>query len=118
MAGNVKALTNDELKFVLSKYEFELLGDCVVVKSNHRKTLHAKDESFSLLLPLERRRLKITKKAIDLWSTSFINEYSLVEVQNAINVLLVTSQPVKETTVSQELKRSRSKMDNLYKEGE
>ena len=118
MRGNTKALTNEELKFVVDKYSFELFDNSIIVKTNNRKTLHDRNESFSLLLPLERRRIKITSKAIDLWIKSYMNKYSLIEVQNAINTLCVTFQNVTEENIHQQLERSRSKLDNLYKEGE
>lgn len=113
MKGNIKALTNDELKFILDKYSFSLTEYGVLVISNGRKTLHDMDESFSLLLPLERRRIKITKSAIDLWSKKYIDKYSLIEVQNAINTLAVTFQPVAEYTIDEQLQVTRSKLNNL-----
>ena len=118
MTGNIKALTNEELAFVVSKYHFSLFNDCIVVNSNNRKTLHDKNESFSLLLPLERRRIKITTKAIDLWIRKYIEKYSLVEVQNAINTLIVTYQSPNEENIDGQLKRTRAKLNNLFKEGE
>ena len=66
------------------------------------------------MLPLERRRIKITKNAIDLWSEKYIDEYSLIEVQNAINTLIVTYQTVTQEHVTGQLERTRSKTDNLY----
>ena len=113
MKGNIKALTNDEMKFINEKYEFKLTDYGILVIANGRKTLHERDQSFSLLLPLERRRIKITKMAIDLWSEKYIDKYSLIEVQNAINTLAVTSQSVAEYTIDEQLKFNHSKLNNL-----
>ena len=115
MTGNIKALTNDELKFVVSKYQFELFENYVVVCTNGRRTLHDKTKGFSLLLPLGRRRVNISTKAIDLWTKKYVEKFSLIEVQNAINTLLVTYQNPSDDNVDGQLKRSRSKLDNLYK---
>lgn len=118
MPGNIKALTNEELKFALGKYAFEMSGDYVVVKVNNRRTVHPADKAFSLLLPLERRRIKVTPKAISLWEKRYLERYSLLEVQNAINTLAVMFQNMSEANIDAQLKRARSKLDNLYKEGE
>lgn len=117
MTGNIKALTDDELKFVVERYEFSDMGDSVLVKTGNRHTLHSKDTGFSLLLPIGRRRIKITPKAIGLWLDGYKNKYSLIEVQNAINTLVVTYQSVTAENLSGQLKRTRSKLDNLFKEG-
>lgn len=118
MTGNIKALTTDELHFVLSKYKFSLFENYILVESNGRKTLHDKTKGFSLLLPLERRRIKITTKAIDFWVDKYLEKYSLIEVQNAINTLVVTYQNVTNENLKGQLERARSKLNNLYKEGE
>lgn len=117
-AGNTKALTSSELDFVLSKYEFELVGDYVIVKANQRKTLHDKHQDFSLLLPLERKRVKISTRAIDLWERKYIGEYSLIEVQNAMNALQVMFQSPNEANVDDWLKRAKSKLNSEFKKGE
>ena len=118
MRGNIKALTNEELKFVIQKYQFELFADNIIVSTMGRKTLHYKNESFSLLLPLERRRIKITKNAIDYWIDRYLKKYTLIEVQNAINSLVVTYQSITNENLDSQLERTRSKLDNLFKEGE
>ena len=115
MTGNTKALTNDELKFIVDKYEFSLFQDFVVVSTNNRKTLHDRTKGFSLLLPLARRRVKITPKAIELWIENYMSKYSLIEVQNALNTLVVTYQSLSKDNINAQLERSRSKLDNLYK---
>lgn len=115
MTGNIKALTNDELKFVVSRYEFQSVDNYVIVHCNNKNTIHDKSTAFSLLLPLERRRIKITTRAIDLWDKKYLNKYSLVEVQNAINTLIVTYQNPNEENIDGQLKRTRAKLDNLFK---
>ncbi len=113
MKGNIKALTNDELKFINDRYEFKLTDYGILVIANGRRTLHDIDKSFSLLLPLERRRIKITKTAIDLWCEKYMNKYTLIEVQNAINTLAVTFQSIAEYTIDEQLKVNHSKLTNL-----
>ena len=118
MTGNVKALSDSELKYLLERYEFELLGDYVLVKANKRKTLHEKAEGFSLLMPLqEHRRMKITAKAIEFWEKNEMR-FSLLEVQNAINTLAIALQSPTEEAIHSQIKRTRSRLDNIYREGE
>lgn len=112
MPGNVKALTPDEMRFVLNKYKFEAAGDYIIVRANNRSTAHPSNKGFSLLLPLERRRVKITPKAIAIWEKNYVGKYSLLEVQNAINVLTVTLQPASEDEIGSQLIRARSKIMN------
>lgn len=118
MAGNVKALTTQELAYVAERYSFEAVGGYVAVKVGAKKTLHDKAGGFSLLLPLERRRIKISPMAIDLWEESFRKGYSLIEVQNAINALLVALQKPTKGAIKEQLRRERSRLDNILKKGE
>ena len=118
MTGNIKALTDTEMKYVVSRYKFELYNDFIMVIANGRKTLHDRTKGFSLLLPIERRRIKITEKAIDFWIKEASPNYTLIEVQNAINTLVVTYQNVTQENIRSQLKRGRSKLDNLFKEGD
>lgn len=118
MTGNVKALTTEELAYVVSKYKFEAVGDYVAVKAGTKTTLHEKAKGFSLLLPLERRRIKIIPIAIELWEQKLPKKYSLIEVQNAINVLLVALQKPTQEAIEGQLKRERPRLDNILKKGE
>ena len=118
MVGNVKALTPEELAYVVTRYRFEKVGDYVAVKAGTKTTLHDKSKGFSLLLPLERRRIKITSTAIELWEQKLPKKYSLIEVQNAMNVLLVALQKPTQEAIEEQLKRDRSRLDNILKKGD
>ena len=43
----------------------------------------------------------------------FYNEYTLIEVQNAINTLIITYQEVNKSQLDRELKRIKSKYNNM-----
>ena len=67
-------------------------------------------KSFSLLTPV--RKLTITKKAIDIWRESYMDKYSLIEVQTAMNILIITYNDINKSQLDDELKRLRSKFNN------
>lgn len=112
MAGNVRALTINELEYFLNRFVIELKNDYIVVmtKSLNRKVIHDSNVGFQLSTDL--RKINITKKAIDLWIKKYIDKYSLIEVQNAINTLIVTSQNVTEKAIYSQLKKIKSKLNN------
>lgn len=112
MAGNLKALSIDELKYFLDRYEITLNGDYIVVicKTLDRKTLHDLDKGFPLSTPV--KKMNITKQAIDIWRNNYVGHYSLIEVQNAINTLIITYQNVNDSQIKEQLRRTKSKYNN------
>lgn len=97
-------LTKKELDFLNDKYSFTISGNDVVVECNNlkRRILHSANESFSLNTQI--RRITITKETISLWKNIFKDQYSLLDVQNAMNSLLVTYQPTSVENIQQVLK--------------
>ena len=117
MAGNLKALSLEELKYFLDRYNIDLIENYIVVtcKTLNRKTLHDLDKGFPLSTSI--KKINITKQAIDIWRKSYIGYYSLIEVQNAINTLIITYQNVNDSQIKEQLKRTKSKLNNTI-EGE
>lgn len=147
MAKNLRALTDDELKYVNENYIFEILdysegyrviynyvknkldvnsqkelkdliddfvknnSKYIVVTTkgyNARKVVHNINESF--LVSTSLRKISFSKEAINYWINEFKDEYSLVEVQNAISILTITYQPVNVDEIRNQLKRKSSKV--------
>ena len=106
----VKPITYSEFEFINGKYKFELMGDYVVVHTmdSTRATLHRKDKSFILNTAL--RKLTISKRAMALWEEYFNPEFTLLEVQYAINSLVVTYQDVTVDDVLNILERGNTKV--------
>ena len=106
----VKPITYSEFEFINGKYKFELMGDYVVVHTmdSARATLHRKDKSFILNTAL--RKLTISKRAMALWEEYFNPEFTLLEVQYAINSLVVTYQDVTVDDVLNILERGNTKV--------
>lgn len=106
----VRPITYSEFEFINNKYKFELMGDYIVVHTldSERATLHKKDKSFILNTAL--RKLTISKRAIALWEEYFNPEFTLLEVQYAINSLIVTYQDVTVDDVLNILERGNTKV--------
>lgn len=94
MSNNIKLLSNDELIAFNEKYIFEVNNEFIFVKCNNfsRYTIHRLNESFHLIV--NGRKITITPTAINLWNESFKEKYSLFDIQNAINKLIVLLQDV------------------------
>lgn len=112
MAGNLRALTLDELKYFNDRYTFSYIEGYILVHCNilNKKTFHDTNKSFSLKSPV--RKVTISKEAIDFWKDNYYEDYSLIEVQNAISSLVITYQEVNKSQLDRELKKIRSKYNN------
>ena len=108
--NNVKILTNDELNFLKGRYAFELNGDTILVKiqNYNRVTAHPANETFALNTKV--RKVDITPDAIEIWDKHFKNKWSLFDVQNAINILIMTYQTPEVEEIEDQLKRGTSKI--------
>lgn len=111
MARNhIKLLSIGQLEKLDAKYYFELDGDSIVVGLHDydRFTLHPKDKPFHINSRSDvKRKICFNMFAINLWIKCYEQklEYSLFAVQQAVNVLTVTYQPVTEENVMRLLKQ-------------
>lgn len=112
MAGNLKAFDTGELKFFLDRYDITAVDGGVLVscKGMNRKILHSYDEGFPLSTKI--KKINITVEAMETWREKYQGKYSLIEVQNAINTLIITYQKPDASLIDSELKRIRSLLDN------
>lgn len=109
---NIKPMTLDELRYFIDRYEFSIINDFVLVlcKDGGKKTFHNINEGFRLTSPM--RKVNIHKDAILLWKEKYYGKYSLVEVQNAMNTLLVTYQVLNDTQLENQLNRTHARCAN------
>lgn len=92
-ANNIHVLTKDELSYFKKNYKFTLKDDLVIVSSiNHYKhsVVHQINEKFTI--SAKPCRITLNTQALSLWAKHYRKNFSPVEVQNAINKLLVTYQ--------------------------
>lgn len=91
--SNIKLLTKDERRYFKNNYAFSIKDDFILVKFNGygRTVAHPIDEDFSIASKV--RKIKISKDAIKLWKDKFQNtEYSVIDIQDAMNALLISYQ--------------------------
>ena len=102
---NLKVLSEDELKYFLDRYTIKIVGSYVLVHCENpkRNTVHNMNDSFSLTTPV--RKIKISKDAINYWKDVFMDKYSLIEVQNAMNFLQITYRTVNISQLTKQLKK-------------
>ena len=112
--ANLKALNKEELDYLNDKYTFELLENKYIVvhcKGYNRKVLHELDQSINLNTPI--RRILINPETIRLWIENFKAEYSLLDVQNAINSLIITYQDVNLEDIKLQLLRGTTTIKTI-----
>lgn len=131
MSKNLRALLPDEFEYINTKYRFSLICEANVLSSDccgegsldvsyimvesvgyDRKVLQSVNKSFSLNTPI--RRVTISKEAIDMWIDHFILEHTLIEVQNALSILIVTHQATTVEEVRAQLLRRTASIKNVY----
>ena len=88
---NMKILTDEELEKFKSYFEVIFGNDMIYIKTKNfnRLTPHKYGETFNLLL--DKRKITISSYAIGLALNDFKDKH-LVEIQNAINKLIVMYQ--------------------------
>lgn len=99
MRNNIKLLTDEQLTALKQKYSFSYKDGSVVVSiiGYNRVTKHPCTTSFSINSTV--RKVTFTVEAIDIWRRLNF-EWSLLDVQQAVNTLtvcyqLITLQSVK-----------------------
>lgn len=113
--SNIRLLTKDERKYFNDTYIFVLKSDVILVRTKEfrRYTSHPIDSDFSINSKV--RKIKISKEAIELWSKSFIDsKWSLIDIQNAVNSLIITYQQITYDAVHRQLVRI-DEQDNTLK---
>lgn len=116
--NHIKLLSTGQLEKLNAKYYFEVDGDNIVVGLHDydRFTLHPKDKPFHINSRSDvKRKICFNTFAINVWLKCYENKlkYSLFDVQQAVNVLTVTYQPVTEESVLRFLKQPQIKIKNL-----
>jgi len=110
MARNhIKLLTQSELERFNNKYQICVDGDDIVVSlSNYdRYTRHPKDKGFFINSRIEvKRKINFTVEAIQIWIKCIEDNYnySLFDVQQAVNALTITYQTINYESVLKYLK--------------
>lgn len=102
--SNVRLLTKTEREFFKKNYSFQLKDDVLLVKfkSYGRIVAHPINKRFSILSDV--RKITISPEAMQLWIDKFKDtNYNVVDVQNAINSLVIGYQGTDYVDVKQQL---------------
>lgn len=108
--NNAKILTEDELTYLKSRYAFEINDDVILVKiqNYNRVTAHPLSSSFSLNTKV--RKIDITPEAVQMWDKHFKKKWSLFDVQNAMNILVMTYQVPEVEEIDDQLHRGTAQI--------
>ena len=112
--SNIRLLTRDELMYFNSNYIFTLKSDLILVqvKNFNRITSHPINKDFHISTSV--RKLKISKEAIEIWSEPSVqSKYTLVEIQNSINALILAYQKVDKNMILTQAKFIKDKYDKI-----
>lgn len=113
--SNIKLLTKDERRYFKENYTFSIKDDFILVKFNSygRTVAHPVDEDFFIASKI--RKIKISKEAIKLWMTKLQNsEYSVVDVQDAMNALTISYQPTDFDDVQSQLDMIKQNDEKVF----
>lgn len=113
--NNIKLLTPAQLDKLNEKYVFEVDGNDIIVKLRHynRVTKHPKDKAFHINSKI--RKVCFSLDAIELWLSirDSHKNYTLFDVQQAVNTAYITYRPINVTNVLSILKNPTFKIQNL-----
>jgi len=116
--NNIRLLTKDERRYLNQKYSFDVENGNVLVKTiNYGKvTKHPLDKPFVINTIV--RKLTISVEALAIWSKDVYkkldNQFTLIDVQNVVNMLTVSYQEITSQAVISVLKEKYSKMSKRH----
>ena len=110
MKGHYNVLTQDQLYFFNQRFVFKQVDDGILVSTTgyNRTVFHGFSESFQAIGKIGDRKItfKITPKAIELWRNPEIaKNNSLIDIQNTINKIIVSSQQITDQDILANLKQ-------------
>ena len=105
MAKNTKALNDLELHYIKTNYLFDADEKYIYVSYKNSSKVVVHPISHNFILSTKVRKITILVEAINLWINKYKNNYSLIEVQNALNTLAVTYQPITNENIELQLKK-------------
>lgn len=115
--NNVKVLTKNELLRLNSQYIITYDDDNIIVGNRYynRTTLHDRHSSFFINSKV--RKITLTTTAIEIWielqGEEQYKDYTLFDVQNAINILYVMYQPCELKEVKKLLLKESTRINNV-----
>jgi len=113
--SNIKLLTKDERQFFKDNYSFSVKDDFILVKFKDYGRIVAHDANSDFSIASKVRKIKISKEAIKLWKEKFINtDFTLVDVQNAMNSLTIAYQATDYNDVKSQLNLIKQNDEKVF----
>lgn len=115
--NNVKLLTKNELLRLNSQYIITYDDNNIIVGNRHynRTTLHDRNKSFFINSKV--RKITLTTSAIEIWiklqEEKEFKDYTLFDVQNAVNMLYVMYQPCELKEVKKVLTKESLRINDI-----
>ena len=108
MKGNFSVLDSTQLDVFNNRFVFKQVDDGVLVTTRdyNRTVFHGFSDSFPAIAKIDDRKitLRITPKAMEIWRRPDVQQnHSLVDVQNVINSILVSSQQISDEDILKKL---------------
>lgn len=105
----IKILSDEDLEYLNKKYEINVKDDYLTIRTAHHNRLlfHTLDEKIRIRYG--DKTMMLTPIAVKYWKDNFTN-FTLIDVQNAINTLSVLAQDISIETIENLLKRRHSKI--------
>lgn len=93
--NNVRLMTENELILLKKRYKFTIENNKIVVRTSirSRETLHDIDKPFAINVK-KVRKICFSQDAIQIWKSLYEEEANLLEVQQAVNKLVITFQDI------------------------
>lgn len=104
-SSRLRLLSKTERQYFNNNYNFKLHDNMLLVskKDFNRVVAHSITSDFCINSPI--RKIKISAEAIQMWKTYFEkSKYSVVDIQNAINILTMSYQKIGYEEVVSQLK--------------
>ena len=116
-ANNIKLLSKEDLAYFNRHYQFSIENDEIVVRiADSRRKSVRKKESFSINAKYV-RKITFTDKTIEIWEQlqkdDKFNSYTLVDIQQTVNILRLSYQVVNLDNVKEILKKDSLKIRKI-----
>lgn len=112
--SNIKLLTKDERQYLNENYIFVVKDDLLLVKVKDFARTTSHDINHNFFIKSKVRKLTIITDAMKMWIKYFIDsKWTLIDVQNAVNSLIISYQEINFENVECRLRHIEEKENTL-----
>ena len=100
---NIKLLSRSDRFYLNQRYSFSVNGDYVLVKVSTCRKVTPYKKLTPIKIVTKVRVITISVKALTLWERAYIGRYSPIDIQNAINALVISSREASDEAIAEML---------------